>query len=175
MSASTLAARCRPPFAIGLLLLLSLAGSIPVRAQGDHARVRGMVRAQSGRALADVRIDAVGGDSTRTDARGQFALHVATGRAVTLRITRPGYRAESITFPSLVAGAEHRLALTLIPLVPPTVLQDVSPSVRPVVNAIRATTIGVVEGEALRPLPTGRRDRIALGFTAPGVAQARGC
>jgi hypothetical protein len=156
-----------------LPLLLSLWSAVAA-AQGDAARVRGTIRAQSGRPLADARVAIIGGDSTVTDGQGSFVLRVATGRALALRVTRAGHVPDSLVLPPLLAGGEHRLALTLTPLAQLAVQQVVAPPSRPLLNASDAATGGVVEGVELRALPTEGRDPIALGFTIPGVAQARG-
>jgi hypothetical protein len=161
-------------YAVALMLILSFVGVTTLRAQGDRARVRGTVRAQSGRALAEVLVRAVGGDSTTTDAQGNFVLRVATGRALVLQLTRAGFVSDSLLLPSLVAGGEHRVALTLTPLAQLAVQQVVVPPSRPLLNASDATTGGSVEGMELRTLPTEGRDPVALAFTIPGVAQARG-
>ncbi|MBK9410691.1 MAG: carboxypeptidase regulatory-like domain-containing protein [Gemmatimonadetes bacterium] len=64
----------------GHRLLLSL-WSAARRGAGSAARVRGTIRAQSGRPLADARVANIGGDSTVTDGQGSFVLRVATGRS----------------------------------------------------------------------------------------------
>lgn len=158
---------------LAALLSLSL-WTAEAAAQGSGARVRGTIRAQSGRPLVDVSVVSVDGDSTATDARGQFILRVATGHALTLRVSRVGFVSDTLVLPSLISGAEHRVALTLAPLAQLAVQQVVASPPRPLLNTSDATTGGAVEGVELRALPTDGRDPIALGYTIPGVAQARG-
>jgi len=165
-------------------ILLTTIGSAASAQQG--ARVRGVVRAQSGRPLDSVRVvvrtatpdattlDATILDSTSTDGEGRFALAVPPGRRLTLAASRRGYSPETLSVAPLAPGTTRDVALTVIPLSQLTVQQVVARRDRPLLNASDAATGGAVEAAELRALPTEARDPIALGFTIPGVAQARG-
>lgn len=156
------------------LLLLLVAHPAALSAQ-QEGRVRGVVRAQSGRPLVGVEIS-VAGTPVRatTDSLGRFELLVEAGRAGRLTATLTGYVPEERSLAALAVGSLREVAFTLAPLAQLAVRQVVARRARPMVNASDAATGGAVESAELRTLPADARDPVALAFTIPGVAQARG-
>ncbi|MEO6443534.1 MAG: TonB-dependent receptor [Gemmatimonadaceae bacterium] len=163
------------PRLLALFSLFPLSASPPVLGAQDSARLRGVVRAQSGRPLFGAAIT-VAGSSARaeSDSLGHFELWVVAGRPLRLTASLAGHVPEDRTLSPLAIGGVRDVAITLAPLAQLAVRQVVAVRSRPLLNASDAATGGAVESVELRALPTDARDPVALAFTIPGVAQARG-
>ncbi len=153
------------------VLLLS---PVPRVSAQSGATVRGVVRAQVGRPLANASLRDLGGNSeARSDSLGRFILPVATGTRLRVAVQSIGFAAETVSVAPLSSGEVRTVALTLAPLARLVVQQVVAQRDRPLLNTNDATTGGAVERAELRALPTDARDPVSLAYTIPGVAQAR--
>lgn len=158
-----------------VLPFVALLLAAQVAAAQSPARLRGTVRAQSGRALPATTITLDGSASTTTtDSAGRFSLDVPAARALVVHARRDGFVEGTLTVAPIATGAVREVALTLAPLAQLAVQQIVATAPRPLLNASDAATGGAVEFAELRALPTESRDPVPLAFTIPGVAQARG-
>ncbi len=142
-------------------------------AQGASTLI-GTVRSQAGRPLfaATLRVTA-GSNAAVSDSAGRFSLAVPADARLRIVAQLVGYAAETLDVAPTAAGAVRTLAITLAPLAQLAVQQIVAQRDRPLLNTSDGATGGAVERAELRSLPTDARDPVALGFTIPGVAQAR--
>lgn len=157
------------------LALVVSALSLPAvgRAQ-SNATLRGTVRAQSGRPLATATVRAVDGTtSALTDSAGRFVLGVSPAQRIRVVAQIVGFAAETLDVAPIPVGTQRSVAFTLSPFAQLAVQQIVAQRDRPLLNTSDAATGGAVERAELRALPTDARDPVALGYTIPGVAQAR--
>ncbi len=163
-----------------LTALLTLGASVASAqvAVTPAATLRGTVRAQTGRPLADVVLRVITAANAenataRTDSLGRFNLVLAAGVRTTLVAQLLGFAAETLSVAPIVSGSLRDVAISLAPLAQLAVQQVVAQRDRPLLNTNDGTTGGAVERAELRALPTDARDPIALAYTIPGVAQAR--
>lgn len=108
-----------------------------------------------------------------SDSSGRFQVRVPPARATRLVFEAPGFSAETVSVPALVAAERHTLSVMLAPLARLAVREIIAEHDRPLVNAADAATGGAVERAELVALPTDARDPVSLAYTIPGVAQAR--
>ena len=160
-----------------LLRRLAIAVSaiaLPAIAHAQSATLRGTVRAQSGRPLATAALRVIDGTtSARTDSAGRFVLSVSPAQRLRVIAQLVGFAAETLDVAPITTGTQRSVAITLSPLAQLAVQQVVAQRDRPLLNTSDAATGGAVERAELRALPTDARDPVALGYTIPGVAQAR--
>ena len=147
-------------------------------AQGTSAQgastIVGTVRSQVGRPLFTATLRVAGGSNAAvTDSAGRFSLAVPAAARLRIVAQLVGYAAETLDVAPTAVGAVRSLAITLAPLAQLAVQQIVAQRDRPLLNTSDGATGGAVERAELRALPTDARDPVALGFTIPGVAQAR--
>ena len=141
----------------------------------DAAEVAGLVRTQAGRPLSGATVQLTPGTrATETDSTGRFALRTAAGVATVVTIRHIGYRAVTLSLPSLAPGDRRQVAVTLPDLARLDVVTVIAERPRPLVNTHDAATGGAIERGELEHLPTDARDPVALAYNIPGVAQGTG-
>ena len=163
----------RTVVAAGLLLATSVAAG--AQTSPDSASVRGVIREQAGRPVADAALQWMPGDLTATsDAVGRFTLTVPAGSAGVLVIRRVGFEPVTVPVAALRAGERRDVGVTLPGLARLDVVSVVAERRRPLVNTRDAATGGTIERTELQYLPTDARDPLPLGYAIPGVAQGTG-
>jgi outer membrane receptor protein involved in Fe transport len=160
-----------------LLAVILVSASVVAHSQAtpDSGRVRGVIREQAGRPVADASLRWMPGDvATTSDSAGRFALAVRAGVTGTLEIRRVGFEPVALAVSALRPGERREIGVTLPGLARVGVVSVVAERPRPLVNTKDAATGGTIERLELQHLPTDSRDPIALAYNIPGVAQGTG-
>lgn len=141
----------------------------------DSSWVRGVIREQSGRPVADALLRWMPGEVvTTSDAEGRFALAVPVWVAGSLVIRRVGFEPVGLAISALRPGERRDIGVTLPGLARLDVMSVVAERPRPLVNTKDAATGGAIDRAELQHLPTDARDPIAVAYNIPGVAQGTG-